>query len=158
VIEELLGRSAGLVHAIARARLGDGLAAEEAAVESLARIARGLPGLRDPQAYPRWAARVAERCVAGVARTGPPAEPLVAEPVDPAGGPVATAVATERSQRLRHALAELRPRLRTPVLLHFVEGLSYREIARTLGVGLGTVARRMERALAVLRRALGGEP
>ena len=38
-------RSAGIAHALARARLGDTLLAEDAAAETLRRVARGLPGL-----------------------------------------------------------------------------------------------------------------
>ena len=156
-LDALLRGSAGLVHALARARLGDPLAAEEATVDALARIARGLPGLRDPSAYPRWAARVTERAAADVARRGIVPGCDRAERVDPGDGPVAVAVACERAQRVREAVDALPGRLRRPVFLHFVEGLTYREIAATLGVGLGTVARRMDRALAALRRDLEDE-
>ena len=55
----LLVKSAGLVHALARARLGDTLAADEASAEALFRAARGIRTLRDPVAYPRWLARIA---------------------------------------------------------------------------------------------------
>jgi RNA polymerase sigma-70 factor (ECF subfamily) len=101
---------------------------------------------------------VTERCVAEAARSRPGAETIRAEPRDPGAGPVAVAVAVERAERIRSAVADLPARLRRPVLLHFVEGLSYREIARILGVGLGTVSRRIDRAITILRRALGGEP
>jgi RNA polymerase sigma factor (sigma-70 family) len=127
-------------------------------VEALTRVARGLSGLRDPRAYPRWLARVAARAAADAARRGIGPEPLRDDPVDRGAGPVAVAVATERARLVREAVSGLPERLRRIVLLHFVEGLRYREIASTLGVGLGTVARRMERALGVLRRNLGGEP
>jgi len=79
-------------------------------------------------------------------------EAVSAEP-----GPPEAAAREERARRIRDAVAGLPSRFSEPVLLHFVEGLSYREIAATLGTGLGTVARRMEKALGVLRRTLGGE-
>ncbi len=157
-LERLLTESAGYVHALLRARLGDTHAAEEAAVETLARIARGLATLRDVRAYPAWVARIAARCAADAARNGArETSPLVEEPVDPSRGPAAVAVATERAQALRLALDALPEKLRAPILLHHVEGLSFREIATVLAVGLGTVSRRMERARAVLRRTLGGD-
>ena len=44
-----------------------------------------------------------------------------------------------------------------PVYLHYIEALPYRAIADTLGVGIGTVSRRLADAHARLRRQLGGE-
>ena len=61
------------------------------------------------------------------------------------------------AEQIRGAIGALPPRLREPVLLHFAEGLSYREVARTLGTGISTVARRMEKSLVRLKRSLGGE-
>ncbi len=62
----------------------------------------------------------------------------------------------ERSRTVRDAVTALPTRQRDVVLLHFVEGLSYREIARVQEIALGTVARRMKRALSALKQALGG--
>jgi RNA polymerase sigma-70 factor (ECF subfamily) len=104
-------------------------------------------------------ARIACRCAADASRHGArETSPLLEEPPDPAAGPVAAAVAVERAKALRAALDALPARLREPILLHHVEGLSCREIATALGVGLGTVARRLERARSTLRRRIGGEP
>ena len=52
------------------------------------------------------------------------------------------------------ALGELRPEYRAAVVLCDIEGLSYEEIAKTLGVKLGTVRSRIHRARAQLRGAL----
>jgi len=155
-LESLLVESAGLVHAVARARLGDSLAAEAAAVDALARAAQALPRLRDPQAYPHWVYRIAARC-AESARPGRAVAPEQAERADPGHGPVETLVAAERAQQVRAAVAALPARLREPVYLHFVEGLAYRGVADVLGVGLGTISRRLKRALTLLRRRLGGD-
>lgn len=158
-LETLLRESSGLVHAVVRARLGDTLAADEAAAEALARAARWLPGLRDPQAFAAWITRIAARCATDAARRNGAA--VVAtrdEAPDPSPGPAEEAVAAERARTIRDAVKKLPVRLRDPLLLHFTEGFSYREVARALGVGLGTVARRMEKALAALARALGDEP
>lgn len=56
---------------------------------------------------------------------------------------------------LAAALAELPPRLRSPVVLRFYAGLDYAEIARALGCREGTVASRLSRALARLGERLG---
>jgi RNA polymerase sigma factor (sigma-70 family) len=53
------------------------------------------------------------------------------------------------------ALAALPPEYRAAVVLCDIEGLSYEEIAATLGVKLGTVRSRIHRGRAHLRAALG---
>ena len=56
---------------------------------------------------------------------------------------------------VRAAIAELTPKLRLPILLKYVEGLSYDEIARTLGCSTGTVGSRLNRGHKILARKLG---
>jgi hypothetical protein len=51
---ELPEASVGIVHALARARLGDTLLAEGAAQAAIARAARGFAKLRKPRTYPAW--------------------------------------------------------------------------------------------------------
>src|SRR3954465_12737081 len=53
------------------------------------------------------------------------------------------------------ALAALAPEFRAAVVLCDIEGLSYEEIAATLGIKLGTVRSRIHRGRAQLRQALG---
>jgi RNA polymerase sigma-70 factor (ECF subfamily) len=52
------------------------------------------------------------------------------------------------------ALAELPPEYRAAVVLSDIEGLSYEEIAVTLGIKMGTVRSRLSRARARLRETL----
>jgi len=52
------------------------------------------------------------------------------------------------------ALADLPPEYRAAVVLADIEGLSYEEIALTLGIKLGTVRSRLSRARARLRESL----
>ncbi|MHC4952355.1 MAG: RNA polymerase sigma factor [Planctomycetota bacterium] len=153
-LEELLHRSAGIVHAVARARLGDSLAADGAAADALARVALRITTLRDAEAYPGWLYRITTRCVAGAAPEPCPPE---RERTAPGPGPVETLVAAERAQRVRVAVAGLSMRLREPVYLHFAEGLTYREVADVTGIGIGSVSRRIRRALELLRARLEDE-
>ena len=55
---------------------------------------------------------------------------------------------------VQHALGQLSPEFRAAVVLCDIEGLSYEEIAVTLGVKTGTVRSRIHRARAQLRAAL----
>ncbi len=55
---------------------------------------------------------------------------------------------------MQQALAALAPEYRAAVVLCDIEGLSYEEVASTLGVKLGTVRSRIHRGRAQLRVAL----
>ena len=58
---------------------------------------------------------------------------------------------------LRDALSHLPEKLRTPLLLHYMEGFSTDEVARALRVPGTTVRSRMHRARLRLRAELSGK-
>ena len=60
----------------------------------------------------------------------------------------------ELADSVKSAISELKPKFRTPVLLKYVEGLSYEEIASVLGCSKGTVASRLNRGHKELARRL----
>ena len=109
--------------------------------------------LRDPVAYARkaitnrridvWRSRRREVLV------GPEGLPETAGRDEPAE-------AAERD-RLVRALATLKARPRRVVVLRYVEGLSEREVAATLGIPVGTVKSDASRGLQRLRSALEKE-
>lgn len=55
------------------------------------------------------------------------------------------------------ALAALSPKLRAAIVLHYYEGLTREEIAEALGVPAGTVASRIAKAVAIMRRTMGSD-
>ena len=61
----------------------------------------------------------------------------------------------ELAARLAHALDGLPLDQRTAIVLREIDGLSYEEIAYSLGVALGAVKSRLTRARKTLRRELG---
>jgi RNA polymerase sigma-70 factor (ECF subfamily) len=61
----------------------------------------------------------------------------------------------EVAESVRGAIAELSPKLRMPILLKYVEGLSYDEIAKALGCSIGTVSSRLNRGHKMLATKLG---
>lgn len=61
----------------------------------------------------------------------------------------------EISKWVREAVGRLKPKLRLPLLLRYVNELSYLEIAAVLGCSAGTVASRLNRAHQTLARKLG---
>lgn len=60
----------------------------------------------------------------------------------------------ELAESVRMAISELKPKFRMPILLKYVEGLSYDEIADVLGCSKGTVASRLNRGHKALARRL----
>lgn len=61
----------------------------------------------------------------------------------------------ELAEAVRQAIGELKPKFRLPVLLKYIDGLSYEEIATAMGCSKGTVASRLNRAHSELARRLG---
>jgi RNA polymerase sigma-70 factor, ECF subfamily len=55
------------------------------------------------------------------------------------------------------ALEALSPKLRAAIILHYYEGLTREEIAEVLGVPAGTVASRIAKAVAIMRRNMGSD-
>ncbi len=61
---------------------------------------------------------------------------------------------TEIAEAVQAAIAELKPKFRLPILLKYVEGLSYEEIASVMGCSKGTVASRLNRGHSQLAKRL----
>jgi RNA polymerase sigma-70 factor (ECF subfamily) len=61
----------------------------------------------------------------------------------------------EVSESVQAAIKDLTPKLRMPILLKYVEGLSYEEIATVMGCSKGTIASRLNRGHRSLAKKLG---
>ena len=61
----------------------------------------------------------------------------------------------ELSDAVQNAVSKLRPKLRAPIVLKYVEGLSYQEIAEVLECSIGTVSSRLNRGHKMLAAKLG---
>jgi RNA polymerase sigma-70 factor (ECF subfamily) len=60
----------------------------------------------------------------------------------------------ELADTVKEAIGELKPKLRLAILLKYVEGLSYEEMAEALNCSKGTIASRMNRGHKILARRL----
>jgi RNA polymerase sigma-70 factor, ECF subfamily len=60
----------------------------------------------------------------------------------------------EIAEAVQNAIGELKPKFRLPILLKYVEGLSYEEIATVMGCSKGTVASRLNRGHSELAKRL----
>ncbi|MBB5517864.1 RNA polymerase sigma factor [Amphiplicatus metriothermophilus] len=137
--------------------LGDAEAAEDAAQEGWADIARGLSRLEDAALFPAWALRiVTRRCADGIRRGGRERrawEALAREPESPDRGAHAIEARADGAPLVR-ALAALPAEQRATVALFYLEDLSVAEIAAALAVPAGTVKTRLMHARRKLRDAL----
>lgn len=61
---------------------------------------------------------------------------------------------SEVAEAVRMAISQLKPKFRMPILLKYMEGLSYEEIANVMGCSKGTVASRLNRGHGQLARTL----
>jgi RNA polymerase sigma-70 factor (ECF subfamily) len=90
------------------------------------------------------------RTVAGML----PLEDQVEDPSEPSPDPEERLVISSDRDEVRRALEQLPLEFREAVVLRELEGLSYKEIAGTIGVPLGTVMSRLSRGREWLRRLL----
>jgi RNA polymerase sigma-70 factor, ECF subfamily len=95
-------------------------------------------------------AQRAERRVAGMRGRLPNPKGSTPDPLD-------TLIANDEAQRLYRVLHELDPPERTLLVLHYLQGLSYREMASVLDEPTGTVKWRTAEALHRLRALLSDE-
>lgn len=144
-----------------RKLVGDALEADDLLQDVWFDVFRALPKLADPAAFPAWLYRVArDRAFRRLRRRRPPCGPVADhEPEDRAdrdGEFTADDVAWVHA-----ALDRLPPEHREVLVLRFLEGMPYGDIARVVGCALGTVKSRIHHAKRGLRRAiedLRGEP
>jgi RNA polymerase sigma-70 factor (ECF subfamily) len=161
------------LHTIALRMLGDRGDAEEAAQDAFVRAYQALATydrdrIRELRLRGWLTTIVLNRCRSVASRRttrgprpvsidGDPGRPLP-EPAAPASGAPA-ALAERHAERERWAarLVALPLQYRTAVILRHVDGLSYPEVARTLGRPEGTVKAQVHRGIALLRTMLDVE-
>jgi RNA polymerase sigma-70 factor (ECF subfamily) len=138
-----------------RRMLGGVQPAEDALQEVWLDAFRGLPGLIEPGAFPAWIYRLARDRAFRELRRRRTYLPLQEfDVVDEAGG--ADDFTTEDAAQIHHALDALLPEHREVLVLRFIEGMTYEQIAGVVGCQLGTVRSRLHYAKRALRRAIEG--
>jgi RNA polymerase sigma-70 factor (ECF subfamily) len=117
-----------------------------------------LPGLRDPERFDAWLHRLLVRACYRVARrtrTRDVTEIAMIGASEPGKADHQTAVAVR--DQLDRGFASLSTDHRVVIVLHHYLGLPMAEIAATLGIPLGTVQSRLNRATRVMRATLDAD-
>lgn len=124
---------------------------EDAVQEAIRKAWEKRGSLRDERHLQTWVVRILlNECHNMQRRNGR------CMPVEEVYG-AAQAAPPDRAAELRLALAALDERYRLPILLHYIEGMPIRQVARTLRVPVGTVQSRLARGRNLLKTALAEE-
>lgn len=141
-----------------RRLLGDAADAEEIFQDSFMRVHTNLNRYRDGAAFKPWLYQIATNAARDRLRyrkrrpsvsldaSGAPGDTTTASTADPA----AAAIAQETAQRLERAVAKLPVKQRAVFLMARYDEMPYADIAETLGIPVGTIKSRMNKAVKFL--------
>jgi RNA polymerase sigma-70 factor, ECF subfamily len=123
------------------------------------KIYRGLPAYRFESSFLTWAYKIAMNEARNQLRNKKSDLPLAIlsgtmHEIHQKAGPHEEHMIQQREEIVRRAVMELTPKLRTVIVLKYVNGLSYDEIASILNCSQGTVASRLNRAVEKLESIL----
>jgi RNA polymerase sigma factor (sigma-70 family) len=152
---ELVARSIGRLTAVARMVLRDEYAAQDAVQEACIEAWRSIPGLRDPDRFDAWMRRVLMRsCFTAIRRNRRVF--AVEAAITPADEPAIAGLEghLDIHDQLERGLARLTPELRAVVVLVYYLDLPYAQAAEAMGVPVGTMKSRLNRATQALRAEL----
>jgi RNA polymerase sigma-70 factor (ECF subfamily) len=137
--------------------VGDDHIADDLLQEVWFDVYRGVARLADPGAFLAWLYQIAcHRALGELRKRRQPVSSL--DGVDLAEEGDDDDFSAEDAERVHAALGQLAPEHREVLLLRFVEGMAYEDIARVTGCRLGTVRSRIHYAKRALRRVMEGAP
>ncbi|MFQ6133814.1 MAG: RNA polymerase sigma factor [Armatimonadota bacterium] len=140
--------------------------AADATQDAFVKAWRGLARLREPEALEGWLWQIARNAVLDAARrrrAGPEEQygedaqvalKLAADESDQAA-PAAALEQQELGEIVRTAIRSLPAIHREPLVMHYLQGLSIKQIAAALEAPEGTVLSRLARGREALKRKLG---
>ena len=139
---------AGRLYAVAYRLLRNRADAEDAVQRALMKAFAARASYSPRWAVSTWLYRVLSNvCIDELRRRRPPPEP------PPSGG--GHHAPRVEAMDLARALDRVPREARLLLALHFVNGLSYRELAKIRGISVNTVKSQLARGKTILRKALG---
>ena len=147
------------VYNLAYRMLGNRTEAEDAAQETFIRAYTRLDTYDPGRKFSSWLLSIASHYCVDVLRRRrityqslDDLPPMIELAMPPATQPEQVMVSKQAASAVQKLLDVLSPDYRTPVILRYWYGMSYREIAETMGVSVGTIKTRLHRARAKLAR------
>jgi RNA polymerase sigma-70 factor (ECF subfamily) len=145
--------------------LGNPDQAEDATIEAFSRAYRSLDRFRGESAFSTWLYRIVTNVCLDYLRGTQPAVPsldegwgedgeLAREVPDETDNPARTALQRRRQAVVHQALQRLSGDHRAVLALYDLHGFSYEEVSAILGVPVGTVKSRLNRARHALKKEL----
>jgi RNA polymerase sigma-70 factor (ECF subfamily) len=155
---ELVDVSIVRLDAAARLVLRDPELARDAVQDTLIRVWRDLPGLRDPDRFDAWLHRLLINACLDLTRRRR-RRPIEVDltPIDMPSTPDLAGDLANR-ELLDDALRRLEPRHRAVVVMHFFLGMPLHEVAASLSIPVGTAKSRLHYSLAALRATVVAGP
>jgi RNA polymerase sigma-70 factor (ECF subfamily) len=136
--------------------LRDGEEAKDAAQEAFFKAYRGLHTFKTGAKFSTWIFSIAyHACCDRLNRRKRFSGAELPDWADPSPGPALVAERNDEASRLRAAIDALPEKYRAVITLYHLQGQQYDEIARVLGVPMGTVKTHIFRAKELLRKRLG---
>lgn len=152
-MEEVYGRFDADLRAFVRSRIGDPEAAEDVLQDVYLKIHSRIGTLRDEERIGSWVFRVARNAVTDHYRAKRPAQELGEVPEEPPD-PEDEDLERGLSKAVRDMMEGLPPEHREALYLTEYEGLTQRELAERLGIGLSGAKSRVQRARTRLKAML----
>ena len=154
----LVERYIGVVHALAYAETGNHQDAEDVAQEAFLKAYRALDSLRERAKFGPWLARI----VRNTCRTFTAARPREVALDSLADSNVPPAAAPDLDTQdvralLRRRIAQMAPKAREILLLHYFADKTTREMAELLGITRHAAKKRLERAREALSKRMLAE-
>ncbi len=152
----LVDRYERAVYHLAYRTLRDVEDAKDASQEAWVKAYRALATFRPGAKFATWIFTICYRvCCDRLAKRKRFTGAEIPDVADPSPGPAAAFEAREDAERLRAAIERLPEKYRVVITLFHLQGKQYEEIARVLGLPLGTVKTHLFRAKEQLRTSLG---
>ncbi|TWF78930.1 RNA polymerase sigma-70 factor (ECF subfamily) [Pseudonocardia hierapolitana] len=144
--EVLVRRHRDRIYRIALRMLGNRHDAEDIAQDVMIQVWTALAGFTGASSFTTWLYRiVVNRCLNQIRRRRWTRPVLEGDP-QPVAGAEDTVIARQRAGAAMEAIAALPPDQRAVIVLHQLEGLTYREVAAVVNISEDAVRGRLHRA------------
>ena len=153
-LERMMQQYGGMLARLCTALTKDPHLAQDVVQETFIRAWRRMASLRDPSSEKAWLCRIAVNLCRDQQRTR--WLRVVDKRANVEAADAWCSPPDESSADVMEAIAQLRPKYRELLVLHYLEDMSAEELGRSLGLSPSAIYRRLKKAKAQLRELLEG--